>query len=221
MEETKRSTLCQSELLARGWTKKTIEVLLPRPKEAVNPWYKSAPPMLLWDVDVVEQMEKCEEFLVAKKKKEERSAAQQKAVLTKQGQLLATIEGLPISVRRLEESVLKKKALASRGNWYSQNEIYESVHDADAETIQRWIVNYIRHNLTKYDSHCILLFGKVGRAEGYRLLRSKVLRAIADAYPYLSEECERQANGRQWERFERFEITEKVELGEQKEGPLQ
>ena len=93
MEETRKSTLCQSELLARGWTKKTIGVLLPKPKEAVNPWYKSAPPMLLWDIDVVEQKELCEEFLAAKKKKEERSASQQKAVQTKQGQLLATIEG--------------------------------------------------------------------------------------------------------------------------------
>ena len=47
--------LCQSDVLARGWTKKQIADFLPQPLTVKNPLYpKSASPMKLWHRDDVE-----------------------------------------------------------------------------------------------------------------------------------------------------------------------
>ncbi|WP_420847021.1 response regulator [Nonomuraea basaltis] len=51
--------------------------------------------------------------------------------------------------------------------------------------------------LTAYDAELEELFGRVGRADGSRLLRRRIYAAIARAYPMLAEECQRQLRERQ------------------------
>ncbi|WP_290111016.1 hypothetical protein [Streptomyces ficellus] len=55
----------------------------------------------------------------------------------------------------------------------------------------RWQVDYLRHALSRYDALLDGLFGATGRAEAERLLRERVYRAIAQAYPRLAAECAR------------------------------
>ncbi|WP_433509512.1 hypothetical protein ACQP2T_36885 [Nonomuraea sp. CA-143628] len=69
--------------------------------------------------------------------------------------------------------------------------------ELDGPTLHRWAVNYLRHNLTTYDAELDELFGRIGRAEGTRLLQRRIYAAIAEAYPILAEECRRQLHARQ------------------------
>ena len=58
----KPTTYCKSDLLKRGWTQRMIDDLLPPPTLKSNPHYRSAPPMLLWQIDLVEKTEQSEAF---------------------------------------------------------------------------------------------------------------------------------------------------------------
>jgi len=65
--------------------------------------------------------------------------------------------------------------------------------DVPESTADRWMVNYIRHNLTQYDKIIErVLVDRVGREAGHALLKSKVLNQIAKVYPELKYECQRQ-----------------------------
>lgn len=61
------------------------------------------------------------------------------------------------------------------------------------ETLMRWVVNYIRHNLISYDSTLFDNKGKVGKDEAYPIFKKAVLDRIAATYPKYAAECQRQA----------------------------
>lgn len=61
------------------------------------------------------------------------------------------------------------------------------------ETLMRWVVNYIRHNLISYDLTLFDNKGKVGRNEAYPIFKKAVLDRIAATYPKYAAECQRQA----------------------------
>jgi hypothetical protein len=58
--------------------------------------------------------------------------------------------------------------------------------------LQRWAVNYLRQVETDYDWLLDSVTGRVGVAEARRLIRERVLNAIAEQYPSLGAECARQ-----------------------------
>lgn len=62
------------------------------------------------------------------------------------------------------------------------------------ETLMRWVVNYIRHNLISYDSTLFDNKGKVGKDEAYPIFKKAVLDRIAATYPKYAAECKRQAD---------------------------
>ncbi len=61
------------------------------------------------------------------------------------------------------------------------------------ETLNRWVVNYIRHNLVNYDYTLGENRGKVGKDEAYPVYKKAVLERIATVYPKYAAECKRQA----------------------------
>lgn len=63
----------------------------------------------------------------------------------------------------------------------------------NTETLERWMVNFVRHNLCEYDDKLIDLFGLVGKEELYHRLKTETLAKIAEVYPELDVECKRQA----------------------------
>ena len=69
------------------------------------------------------------------------------------------------------------------------------VKNADEETTQRWIVNYIRHVLIDYDRIAYSLRGKIGGNYGYAALKLSILNKIAEVYPKYAGECEKQSGG--------------------------
>ena len=107
-----------------------------------------------------------------------------------------------IHIKVLSDKNLRKKALRTKQDWYEQKEFesgfymdsYESqdVYKADESTIQRWVVNYIRHNLVQYDNFLEKIYGKVGIRDYYVDTKAILLQTIAEVYPTYTEECRRQ-----------------------------
>ncbi len=62
----------------------------------------------------------------------------------------------------------------------------------DISTLNRWVVNYIRHNLVNYSSMLYQLRGKIGKEKAYYALKNAILDKIAEVYPTYADECYRQ-----------------------------
>ena len=184
----------KSTLLTRGWNQKLIDKLLSPPKLVENPHYKKAALMRLFVQEEVFQAEQTEEFLEAKVKKEKRTQAGLLAADKKREKLLELVSGFVFSVRRISMESLKKRTIRSKEDWNEQCywRPYCDFSKADNDTMQRWMVNYIRHNLTDYEDKLDLIFGKTGKQAAYELTSKLLFQKIAEVYPELQEECELQ-----------------------------
>ncbi len=60
------------------------------------------------------------------------------------------------------------------------------------ETLDRLIVNYLRHQVTSFEDVVEQSGDYRLEGEAYRILRARVLEKIAETYPELAEECQRQ-----------------------------
>jgi hypothetical protein len=188
----KEEMLCQSKLLELGFNKKMIVLLLGEPILKDNPHYKSSPPMKLWkktEVDNVINSEAFKNYLIEKEKKKDRYL---KGVETKRKKLESFINTKidEIYVKVISKKKLEKYTIESKMEYDYSFELYV----ADNETLNRWMVNYIRHNLTEYDDVLYDAKGKVGIGEEYTKYKIAVLDKIKEVYPYLSEEVELQKN---------------------------
>ena len=186
-------------LKERGWTATMITRFLDPPdKLAVNPNYKSGPPMKLYELGRVEQAEKTEEFKAAKERGAKRSAIAKKVTDAKRDRLITEVEGFSVSVRQMERQALTKAAithynqrLALRS--FERGDIGEmATKNSPAAFIERITVNYVRHMRTKYDRNLETLFGKIGKEDAIAVIRRRIYGAIAEAYPDLAGECARQ-----------------------------
>lgn len=183
-----------------GFNSKLIKELLPEPELRENPYYRKAPKMKLWSQEDVEKAMSSPIFVEEQKKREKRKAASQKAVETKQRKTMQMIDEKisKISVQRLELDKVRYNAISCRQSWYDQiaderGEVNEyCAKMADEETVQRWMVNYIRHKKTYYDSTLYELKGKTGKGEAYLYYVKAVLDKIAEVYPELQQECMKQ-----------------------------
>lgn len=195
MEEEKLIT--QSTVLSMGFTKSMIDKLLPAPTLKQNPRYKSAAPMKLWkEADVLAVMETAA-FQEAAAKAAQRKQAAAKAVDTKRknAEVLADDLIASIHVQRIELPELEKLALASQQRWYDFRGRGE-IEFPDRETVDRWMVNYIRHELCDYDDSLYTLFrpGKMADKDKlYPKVKHETLAKIAQVYPELADECEAQS----------------------------
>ena len=187
--------MTQTDLLERGWTKKLISTFLTSPVLKQNPYYRSGSPMKLYAKDDVEQAEHLPEFSDAFQKAQKRrqsatQAVQTKAQKTERAMMIAA-EHIRVTVIPMDQ--LRETALSSKQNWYDERGDYESLTEyAPDETVNRWMVNYIRHHLTIYDAVLCVNKGRVGKRDVYPRFKSIVLQKIASAYPELKDECARQ-----------------------------
>ncbi len=201
-----------------GFSKTLIAKLLPEPKLVKNPHYKTAAPMRLFNKqDVLDAME-LEEFKLALEKREKRKAAAAKATETKTNNLIGRMSdlGKEIHIEVIPDAELIKRVLGDNefnikyrmenhvaylernGDWEEYFEELEKLenfefHQPGEETLNRWIVNYIRHNLLKYGEALLNLRGQTGKDEGYKELKKQILYKIAATYPKYADECMRQA----------------------------
>ena len=193
--EPKESMLSQSQVLERGWTKGMIEKFLPNPVLKKNPMYRSASPMKLYPEAEVFAVEVTPEFAAAKEKADKRKEGAKKAVRTKTDALRSDldrfIESIEIDV--IPDKDLRRAAVEATQNWYDETEQYDKTAEcADDTTVNRWCVNFIRHNLTRYDEKLMESKGKTGIGSLYAEFKIALLRRIAEAYPKYRDEIENQ-----------------------------
>jgi hypothetical protein len=127
-----------------------------------------------------------------------RRATAQRAVETKRAKVRAWLDGLKISVPKMDMKKLIKRACES----YNAMRVYRddridygpANENSDQDFLDRICVNYLRHELTRYERHLEEIAGKVGTGEAYLEMKDKVLDAIAEAYPELGMECLKQSN---------------------------
>ena len=201
MEKEKRIT--QATVLSMGFTKRMISDLLPEPELVENPHYSKAAPMKLWSEKIVLEIMQSDEYKTAKEKADNRKKSSAKAVETKKRNTMIKQQEISscIHVRVIDDKTLRDKTLQAKEDWYdAHSRCYDdyrdynfpNVYDADEYTINRWIVNYIRHNLVDYDKNLLEFKGRVGTNDAYVQYKHDVLEKIAEAYPKYADECEDQ-----------------------------
>ena len=105
-----------------------------------------------------------------------------------------------LSVLIVPEKNLIKRTIKAKNDWYAFNASlrnewldYEvTAGGVDEDTLNRWVVNYIRHRLVRYDDALRLMDGRVGKYEVYPEFKRAVLAKISEAYPNYAAECQRQ-----------------------------
>lgn len=191
MEENKKTKyISKTTLLSRGWTEKSIDEILPPPKLVDNPHYKCSSPMQLWEEKVVKQKERTKKFKEYAEKKAKRSQAMQKSIEKRKNETLEMSKTFDVTVERIDMDDLREETLISKWNWYMDTEQYDRadyVYIADPETLVRWEINYIRHNLTNYDYELEKLYRQIGKSDAYFEYRKNLMKKIKEVYPELKE----------------------------------
>lgn len=186
----------KSTLLERGWTQKSIKELLPPPDLVDNPHYKCASPMNLWDSKIVKQKERTKKFKEYAEKKAKRQKASIKAVKTKRANTMSLLPTLDLEVERIDIAELQKRTIDSKNSWYYYTGQFDKLifMPVDDETMLRWELNYIRHNLSNYDYEIQSLYGLVGKDEVYHKYRKELMNKIFEVYPELEKKDEEICN---------------------------
>jgi hypothetical protein len=65
------------------------------------------------------------------------------------------------------------------------------------KTLIRWVVNYIRHELSDYDAQLELLPSTIAANQARASIRHRLYQNIAKTYPPLAGECARQLSERE------------------------
>lgn len=205
MKKYKKISLTKSEVKSRGWTDKLVEQFLPEPDEIkVNPIYKCASPMKLYNISRVKRIERTKKFQTALEESRGRRSGAKKAVATKLDKTRAYLDSLNIEVPKLSWAKLRKNACDSYNDHrWSFADFEPANRDSDEHFLHRIMVNYLRHEMSSYEMNLGEVFGKVGVSEAYLEINRKIYDAIASQYGSLEEECKRQYN---W-KLDRFEET--------------
>ena len=180
------------------FTDKMIAEYLPNPIIVYRGIYKTK--TNIWDKTVIDSLiEKNptlkSELLLRESKYLKRSAVAKKACEIKRLKLKESIDKAiaDITVQKIDDSKLELLTIENKQNWYNYNGINKNAYEvADTKVLDRWKVNYIRHELTEYDINLYECKGKVGIGEEYIRYKVAVLNKIGTVYPNLKAEINRQ-----------------------------
>lgn len=185
---TKTSYLNITGLTARGWTAAMIRDFLGRPDTtAPNPCFPNAAPTLLFARTRIDAAERTSKFRKRRDQAAHRSAAAKATARRRRMEMLRLMAAEEIPIPKLTAAVLEARAVR-----HCDSRVRTDRAALDHKTLNRWKVNYLRQQLTRYDPMIEGLFGRVGRVDVERSLRRRTFEAIAKTYPDLQEECLRQ-----------------------------
>ena len=201
MNQDKVERITPTRLKERGWTQTMIKRLLGAPDVlATNPNYRSGPPMRLYDLSRVEAAEGGNDFIELRRKAETRSAIASAVADRKRHELLEEVRDIRVNVKSLTLKQLTAAAVESY-NWRNNHRIdhQPATVGSDGAFLDRIRVNHARHALTTYDERLDALFARIGRRAAESAIRKATYEAIADAWPELRDECDRQLSDRAME----------------------
>lgn len=185
----------------RGWTDTAIKKFLGDPDKLGSNPYSSKTPSHLYLLSRVKKAERTKQFKEWKAASVKRRASARKAAHTRKEKTLAKVRSrlgeiqLHPRARGLSTKKLRKLAVASyedlelERNWDEPRTVDS---DAPQEFIQRIEVNFLRHEATMYDAELEEYAGSTGVREAVDMVRERVYEVIANEYPFLKKECERQ-----------------------------
>lgn len=189
-------TITTFTLKERGWTDTLIKRFLPEPDlTRPNPHHAQSPPMRLYSKDRVESVEQTPEFQAAFAVAQRRRQSARKAVETKRTSTRTQVESITFSLIGIPRNHLTRRACKhynKRNNISRFSDRSPATLRSSPEFLDRITVNYLRHHETEYEGHLASVSGKVGVRESYYMIVTRVLDAIAVAYPWLADECLRQ-----------------------------
>ena len=169
--------------------------------EKDNPMYRSAPPMKLYAMARVLAAESEESFIAQKLKAESRSKTMKNVANLKKQELLEQIAHMTFRIKVIPEESLLKNAIRSYNDFHEMIGMERNNFSFDYATpksdktfLERIEVNYIRHNLTQYDTALETMAGRIGVHEAVVKIKFMILDAISEKYPYLSAACTLQKN---------------------------
>ena len=175
-----------------GFSEKMIKDLLPPPINKTNPHYRCGAPMQLWDESEVIRVTKTKKFLAAAEKHQKRSEIAQRAAATKFSKNLAEAKSLMAEFKfhRIKPKKLRAHAIAYKRDRCAYRGEFFDISYCSSETIDRWMRNYARHNLTNYDELYSRFKRKVGSHEIHDYIKDLVMEEIYKEYPFLREDAE-------------------------------
>lgn len=177
-----------TELKKIGFSPKIIDKYFSEPILVENPIYKNASPMKLYLKEEVDKFMLTDEYQVMiknhnKKSEISKAFANNRRLIT-HDIVTKMIDKIVIPVRNIVD--LKNAAINAKNDWYEANEQYDRfVNEADEKTIARWVVNYIRHQLTNYDHNLQVIKGKFGESKEYQRYSDAINDKIKSTYPEL------------------------------------
>jgi hypothetical protein len=128
---------------------------------------------------------------------EKRKLSARKAVNTKIARITEEFSNIHIDVvRGWKRREIVNAAINAYNEFQCMRGRYENAtaHEGSSQDfIERISVNFIRHNLTDYEVVLQYLESKVGKFQAYQLLRDRLFKCIAAAYPFFANECARQS----------------------------
>ena len=187
-QQTKKVITPSALKYERGWTDSMIRKLLSNVDYELveNPFYRKAAPMSLYSMKDITRIERTKKFKELKEKADRRRVSSKKAIETKTKNTIALSDDLSIEVERIEIDELREITLEEKQYWYIELNIRDggdrSAYSAPKDDVDRWMVNFIRHNLSNYDEELERISGKVGVRQGYWHYKEKLAEEMKKAY---------------------------------------
>lgn len=184
--------LCKSDLKDLGFSESMIEKLLPEPQRKRTSMGRYA---LLWDSNVVSAVMETNEFKSLHEKHLSRKQVAYNAVETKREKSFEWLEGKirEIKVTRIDINLLEDLAIEFQQFRNSHKDYVITKDFIPRDVMERWCVNYIRHNLTEYDDTLFDSKDKVGASVIRNEYRQSLFKKIKAVYPEFADECDKQA----------------------------
>lgn len=189
-----------TQMKERGWTTSIVKKMVDIQPTEFKGMY-SRQPQKCYPKEYVENLEKTDQFVELRKKAVSRQETMKAVAESKREANIAKFSARvdAVKVPELSADELKARTIKSKRKWYSyqadmRGECDEGI-DVDHlpnEVLYRWEVNYIRHELTRYETLLDQIYGIVGAHDSYLVIKNRILDKIASVYPWLKDECERQ-----------------------------
>ena len=176
-----------SSLKERGWTEKMIrEYGLQPDREKTNPYYRSAAPMKLYDLNKIIQIESGTWFQEQYAASLSRRRSAKKGVKTKFNKMMAYIDSLPISLPNWSKEEAFEEAVNHYNDFWSwkgrDDKHISDYRNLDSETLERITQNMFRHAYTDYDDVLYECYGKVGVDMAHAYLQDKINVMVHEKY---------------------------------------
>lgn len=188
----------QSNLEQRkDWSKATIDRFLGEPDKSYTRRYRRMR-VSLYSMHRVEAAERSQAFRENAVKLRARKAAAAKGAETKLRRLLAQVARMEVTVEVIPLDDVQANAIHVYNNFAKRRYDGEHADENSSRTfLDRIMVNYIRHELTQYDHQLWVVAGKSGAVTARITIAKRIFEAIAQGYPALASECQKQMQKRE------------------------